>query len=254
MRTLVIAAATSFIGFAMSSTATHSAEVKVISANGMRDVIAETRGQFEAATRHRLLITVIETGEIRKRVLAGQSYDVIIVPREAADEFEKAGKMVPGSAMALTRISFGLAVPADGPRPDISTPEALKRTLLATKTVLITDPATGGISGVHFMDVLNKLGIAEEMKDKLVPNPGGSFHARRVVQGEANLAVQAEHEIRCVKGATFVPFPPVFQRTIVFVGGVGIPAGNADAATAYLAFLTGADTGNAYSAHCLPRG
>ena len=59
---------------------------------------------------------------------------------------------------------------------------------------------------------------------------------------------------RCVKGATFVPFPPVFQRTIVFVGGVGIPAGNADAATAYLAFLTGADTGNAYSAHCLPRG
>jgi len=147
MRTLVIAAATSFIGFAMSSTATHAAEVKVISANGMRDVIAETRGQFETATRHRLLITVIETGEIRKRVLAGQSYDVIIVPREAADEFEKAGKMVPGSAMALTRISFGLAVPADGPRPDISTPEALKRTLLATKTVLITDPATGGISG-----------------------------------------------------------------------------------------------------------
>ena len=83
----------------------------------MRDVIAETRGQFEAATRHRLLITVIETGEIRKRVLAGQSYDVIIVPREAADEFEKAGKIVPGSAMALTRINFGLAVPADGPDP-----------------------------------------------------------------------------------------------------------------------------------------
>ena len=73
--------------------------------------------------------------------------------------------------------------------------------------MLITDPATGGISGVHLMEVLNKLGIAEEMKDKLVPNRGSGHHAERVVKGEADLAVQAEHEIRCVPGAAFLDYP-----------------------------------------------
>ena len=106
--------------------------------------------------------------------------------------------------------------------------------------MLITDPATGGISGVHLMEVLDKLGIAEEMKGRLVPQPGGGFHAARVVKGEADLAVQAEHEIRCVKGATFLPYPAVFQRTIVFIGGVGAAAGDAAAAKAYLPYLTGA--------------
>ena len=155
------------------------------------------------------------------------------------------------SRVDLVKSPIGVAVKSGAPKPDISSAETIRRALLAAKSIAYSDSA----SGVYVStEMFQKLGIAEEMKDKLVPNPGGSFHARRVVQGEANLAVQAEHEIRCVKGATFVPFPPVFQRTIVFVGGVGIPAGNADAATAYLAFLTGADTGNAYSAHCLPRG
>jgi len=66
------------------------------------------------------------------------------------------------------------------------------------------------------MEVLDKLGITEQMKDKLVPSSGNTFHATRVVSGEADLAVQAEHEIRCTRGATFLPYPAVFQRTIVF--------------------------------------
>ena len=69
---------------------------------------------------------MVETGEIRKRVLAGEPYDVIMVPANAADEFEKAGKIAPGSAVPLIRVNFGLAVPADGPKPDVSTPEALE--------------------------------------------------------------------------------------------------------------------------------
>ena len=138
-------------------------------------------------TGHRLIITVVETGEIRRRVLGGESYDVIMVPKAAADEFEKQGKMVPGSGVQLIRVNFGLAVAADGPRPEINTPDDLKRLFLAAKTVLITDPKTGGISGVHLMEVLDKLGITEQMKDKLVPNPGGGFHAARVVNGEADL-------------------------------------------------------------------
>ena len=250
MRAIVIAIVTLWMCVSMSE----AAEIKVISANGMRDVIAETKAKFEAATKHQLTITVVETGEIRRRVLGGETFDVIMVPRSAADELEKAGKILPGSAVALIRVDFGLAVPSDGPRPNVGTPEALKDTLLRAKTVLITDPTTGGISGVHAIEVFNKLGIADQMKSRVVTQPGGSFHARRVVQGEADLAIQAEHEIRCVKGATFLPYPVQFQQTIVFMGAVGSPPGDAAAAKSYLAFMTGADTANTYSAHCLTRG
>ena len=250
VRILIGAALAALIGSATG----HAAEVKIISANGMREVIAETKAKFEAATGHTLVVTVVETGEIRKRVLAGEPYDVIMVPKNAGDEFEKAGKLAPGSAVPLIRVNFGLAVAADKPAPDVSTPDALKTTFLAAKKVLITDPATGGISGVHLMQVLGKLGIADEMKAKLVASRGGGFHAERVVKGEADLAVQAEHEIRCVKGAAFLPYPAVFQRTIVFMGSVGSAAGDVAAAKAYLHYLTGADTDNTYSAHCLTRG
>jgi molybdate transport system substrate-binding protein len=147
-------------------------EIRVISANGMREVIAETTAKFETASQHKLRVTVVETGEIRKRVLAGETYDVLMVPSDAADDFEKAGRIAPSSAVALIRVNFGLATSSEGPRRDTSTPEALKRTFLGARTVLITDPATGGISGVHLMEVLNKLGIADEMKSRLVPQRG----------------------------------------------------------------------------------
>ena len=255
MRSLTVAAMAALCAIAVSPiSASDAAEIRVISANGMREVLADTKAKFEADTRHRLTITVVETGEIRKRVLAGENFDVIMVPKNIADELDKAGKIVPGSAVQLIRVNFGLAVPNEGLKPDVSTPEALKSTLLRAKTVLITDPATGGISGVHLMEVLDKLGIADEMKGRLAPQPGGGFHAARVVKGEADLAVQAEHQIRCVKGAMFLPYPAVFQRTVVFLGGVGPGAGDVAAAKAYLHNVTGADTANTYSAHCLTRG
>src|SRR5882757_7864062 len=253
MRAFVVAVAMSAMSMSHIS-ASHAAEIKVISANGMREVIAETKAQFEANTGHRLTVTVVETGEIRRRVLRGETFDVIMVPKPTAEEFETRGKIVPGSTVALIRVNFGLAVASDGPRPEVSTPEDLKRTLLAAKTVVITDPKTGGISGVHLMEVLDKLGITEEMKDKLVPSTGGTFHATRVVSGEADLAVQAEHEIRCVRGATFLPFPAVFQRTIVFLGSVATDSKNVDAAKSYLAFVTGPNAMTAIKAHCLTPG
>jgi molybdate transport system substrate-binding protein len=249
LRTFIGAALATAIGISTAS----AAEIKVISANGMREVIADTKAKFESASGHKLAITVVETGEIRRRVLAGEPYDVIMVPANAADVFLKENKMAPGSVPVI-RVNFGLAVRADGPKPDVSTPEALKRTFLAAKTVLITDPATGGISGVHLMDVLNKLGIADAMKGKLVPNRGGGLHAERVVKGEADLAVQAEHEIRCVKGAAFLDYPKEFQRTIVFMAGIGTSAGDAGAAQAYIAFIKGPEAAAAIKAHCLSPG
>jgi molybdate transport system substrate-binding protein len=230
------------------------AALTVISANGMREVIADTKAAYEATAGRRLTVTVVETGAIRRRVLAGESFDVIMAPRAVAREFEAAGKLLPGSTVPLIRVRFGLAVRADRPIPDVSTPAALKRLFLAADRVLITDPATGGVSGVHLMEVLDKLGIAQAMMDKLVPNPGGAIHATRVVAGEADLAAQAEHEIRSVPGAAFLPYPPPFAREIVMVGGIGAAAADAVAAQDYLGFITGESAAAAYATHHLTRG
>ncbi len=248
-KSLIAAAVAALVGLSTAQ----AAEIKVISANGMREVINDTKAKFEAASGHKLSVTVVETGEIRRRVLAAEVFDVIMVPRNASDDFETQGKIASGT-VPLIRVNFGLAVRADGPKPDTGTPEGLKKTFLAAKTVLITDPATGGISGVHLMEVLNKLGIADEMKGKLVPNRGGGFHAERVVKGEADLAVQAEHEIRCVKGAMFLDYPKEFQRTIVFMAGVGTATTDAAAARAYIGFLKGPEVAAAIKAHCLAPG
>ena len=225
-------------------------EIRLICANGIRDVIADTQAAFEAASGLRLSVTVVETGEIRRRVLAGEACDVVIVPANAMDPFIKAGKVEPNPTPTVV-INFGLAVRADAAKPDVATPAALRRTLLAAKTVLITDPSTGGISGVHLMEVLETLGIADAIKAKLKPNPGGAIHAARVVNGEADLAVQAEHEIRSVPGAAFLDYPKEFQRPIVFLAGIGAASHDAAAARGYIAFLKGPEVAAAIAAHHL---
>ena len=238
----------------VAATAVQAAEIKVISANGMREVIAETKARFEAAAGHRLNVTVVETGAIRKRVLDGEAFDVIMVPSDVSTAFLKASRIAAGSEAPLIRVNFGLAVRADAPRPDTATPDALRKTFLAAKRVLITDPATGGISGVHLMEVLNKLAIADAMKDRLVPNRGSGHHAERVVKGEADMAVQAEHEIRCVPGAAFLDYPKDLQRTIVFIGSVGAATSDAAAAKTYLDFLRGPEVVPVIKAKCLSPG
>jgi molybdate transport system substrate-binding protein len=219
----------------------------------MREVIADTKAAYEAASGEKLAVTVVETGAIRRRVLGGEAFDVIMVPKAAADALEAAGKLAPGGVVPLIRVRFGLAVRDSAPPPDVSTPEALKRTFLAANKVLITDPRTGGVSGVHLMEVLEKLGIVEAMRDKLVPNPGGAIHTARVVAGEAELAVQAEHEIRSVPGARFLPYPAPFAREMVMVGGIGAAAADMQAASEYLAYMTGELAALAYAAHYLTR-
>src|SRR5262249_10262155 len=107
---------------------------------------------------------------------------------------------------------------------------------------------------VHLMEVLGKLGITDTMKPKLVAFSGGGFHAERVVKGEADLAVQAEHEIRCTKGAAVLNYPQEFQRTIVFMAGLGTASKDAKAAQSYVDFIKGREALTAIKKHCLAPG
>jgi molybdate transport system substrate-binding protein len=247
-----VAAAISLLPI-ISAHSSRATEIRVISANGPRAVLAELTPRFESASGHKLAITVTETGEIKQRILGGAVYDVVILPATTAEELAKLGKIIANTMMPIIRTSFGMAVRTGEARPDVGSADAFRRSLLAAKSILITDPATGGISGVHFMSVLERLGIVEEMKPKLVLNRGSGYHAERVAKGEADLAIQAEHEIRCVPGIDFVAYPAEFQRTVGFAAGIGGTAEDAPARQ-FIQFLRGPEALSVIKAKCLQPG
>ena len=131
-----------------------------------------------------------------------------------------------------------IGVRADAPKPDISSTDGLKRTLLAAKSIAATDPASGGVAGVYIADVFQRLGIAEQLKPKLKLT-SGQRNEGYVARGETELAVQLSNEIRIVPGIEFIPLPAEFERTFVFSAALGLNAKDADTSKAILQFLSG---------------
>jgi len=155
------------------------------------------------------------------------------------DELQKDSKFAPGPIVDIAGTAVALAVRAGAPRPDIGTVEALKRTLLAAKSIVYADPAKGGASGVYFAQVLERLGIAQQMKPKTMLVPGAQA-AEVVAKGEAELGVAQTSEIVTVAGAQVLgPLPGEYARVTLFSGAVGAGSKVAEEAKALLRFLTG---------------
>lgn len=230
-----------------------AAELKVLSANGIRAVLNDLAGEFERTTGNKVTISYGEAGEIRKRVQDGETFDMTVLPMPVLEELLKQGKIAPGSTANVARSIFGMGVRIGDPKPDVTSADAFRRSLLAAKSIVITDPATGGVSGVHFASVLERLGIAEEVKPKLKLNKG-SYNAEFVAKGEADIAVQGDHEIRCVPGIDFVPYPAEFQRTVIFAAGLASSTKEAEASRAFIKFLSGPAALPVIKAKCMEGG
>ena len=228
------------IGFAIAlASTTQAAEIKLMSSGGMRVALIELIPAFERATNHKVTATYGAPGTIRGGILAGESMDVLVFPGPGLDDLVKQGKIVADSKTILARSGMGVAVRAGAPKPDISTPEALKRALLAAKSVVYTNHALGSPSGMHFAKVLERLGIAEEMKTKSRLHDGTSFNAELVAKGEIEIAIQQISEILPVKGVELVgPLPGDLQLTTVFATGIGTDAKEQAVAREFIKFLT----------------
>ena len=178
------------IGFAIALASTaKAAEVKLMSSGGMRVMLIDLTATFERATGHKITASYGAPGTIRGRVMAGEPMDVLVFPAPNLDELVKQGKIVADTKVILARSGIGVAVRAGAPKPDINTPEGLKRALLSAKSVVYTDPQLGSPSGTHFAKVLERLGIAEEMKAKSKLHNGTSFNAELVAKGEIEIAI-----------------------------------------------------------------
>ena len=150
----------------------NAAEVKVLCANGMRSVLTELHPQLERTTGQQVTTSFGEAGDLRKRIQDGEIADVIVLPRIVLDQVLAQGNLVPGTMVDLAQTAMGIGVRAEAPKPDISSADGLKRAFHAAQSIAMTDPASGGVSGVHIADVFQRLDIAEKVKPKLKLNRG----------------------------------------------------------------------------------
>jgi molybdate transport system substrate-binding protein len=239
-RSLVAAANYGFMFLLVVGFAAEAAEIKVLSALAMKPVMEDLGPKFERATGHKLAITFVTLGEAVKRVQGGETADVAMLPKQGVDTFVKDGKAATGSVTAVASSGNGVAIRKGSPKPDISSPEALKRTLLAAKSITYTPLTFGGTSGPHIVKVFERLGIADEMKSKTIfPKvAGGAAVGALVASGEAELGLQQIQELIPVAGIEIVgPLPGDLQNNLLFAAAVMTGAKDAEASTALINFL-----------------
>jgi molybdate transport system substrate-binding protein len=216
-----------------------TADIKVLTAGAMRGVLTELLPQFEKDTGHKVLVDNATAGTLAKRIEGGEAFDVAIITPKVIDGLVEKGKVAPGSRVDLAKVGIGVAVKEGAALPVIATVEAFKRTLLAARSVAYIDPKAGGSSGVYFDDLLDRLGIADEIRPKAKLKQGG-YVAELVASGEAEVAVHQISEIVPVKGVVLVgPLPAEIQSFTTYAAAMGAEAKYPAAAKALIDHIAG---------------
>ena len=228
-----------FLAFSMTAMTANAAEIRVISAEAVRDVLEGVATQFTRDTGHTVSFAFMTAGQVRSKVESNEPIDVAIASSGFVDELVKAGKAA--SSTSLGRIGLAVAIRDGAPPIDISTPEALTKTLLASRAVSYTNPSAGGTAGLYFAGLLQKLGIADEVNKRAVLSSGGRDAAEKVAKGEAELGITFPSEINPVKGAKVGGMlPEALQNYVIYAAMVPAISKNAEAARAFLSALTAA--------------
>ena len=231
--------ALALLGVFLLTVTAGAAEVRVMISGGLTAAYKALVPEFERGTGHKVLTAYgpsmgTTTNAIPVRLERGEPADVLIMVGYALDELAKKGKVSAGTSVDLVKSPIAVAVKSGTPKPDISTPDALKRALLAVKTIAYSDSA----SGVYVStEMFGKLGIADEMKDKarkIPATPVGEIVAR----GDAEIGFQQISELKRVEGIDIVgPLPDELQKITIFSAGIATVSKEPDAGNALIKFL-----------------
>jgi molybdate transport system substrate-binding protein len=227
----------------IGATPVQAAEITVLSAGAMRSVLQELVAPFERASGNHVTITFGTAGEVEKRLAAGEVFDVAVATKSRLQALEPAGTLAPSSIVVIGRSPIALAVRQGAPKPDISSVEAFKKTLLAAGSIAYTDPASGGTSGIHMAQVMRDLGIADRVGPKTKPVTGkpGAPPAvgEAVARGEADIGLQPISELANVPGIEIVgPIPDQLQTPdLTYAAGLPSKGGEREASAVFVKFL-----------------
>jgi molybdate transport system substrate-binding protein len=224
----------------IGTSAVHAAEVKVMAVNAVKEAYVELISGFEKSSGHKVTTVWGGSESIAKRIGDGEVADVVFSTAPNIDKLILAGKLVAGSRADFAKSGIGVAVRSGFPKPDISSGEAVRRTVLSAKSVAYSS----GASGFYLAGLFRKMGIADQIRDKVKQPASGVQIGELVARGEADLGFQQVSELLHVKGIDYLgPLPADIQNMTVFSVGLHAAAPAPDAARALVKFLTAPEAG-----------
>ena len=216
-------------------------DIKVLSTIGVKPALPELVAEFERGG-HKISIVWGNAATLKSRYLEGEQADVAVLTAAAIDDLLKAGKVV--GRVDLARSGMGIGIKAGAPKPDISSPETFKRTLLAAKSIAYSSQ---GASGIYFVTLIERLGIAAQVKAKHKDTAGAV--GELLTTGEAEIGIQQIPELAAVPGVEVVgPFPGELQVITVFSAALDTKAKDNEAAKAFVKFISAPAAAAAYKA------
>ena len=229
------AAVAGCLGVVLAASTLNAAEVNVIASTAMREALEELVPMFERASGHKVAVSFQSGAVLPVKIKEGAQADLVVTTPETIDDLVKAGKVVADTRADFVRSGAGVAVRSGAPKPDVSTPEALKAALLAAKSVGYSQ----GPSGVHFMATMARLGIADQIKAKGVVPPLGQRVGALIAKGDAEIGVQQVTELLLIPGIDFVgPLPKELQANIIYATATPSTAKEKEAAAALVKFIS----------------
>src|SRR6202047_5232144 len=228
-------------------------EVTLVAPGGIRAAMEQIISEFERKTGNQVKATFGSGGGTKQQVVRGEAFDVPIVQPPYADVLAS-GNVVASSATPLASVAVGVAVRQGTPKPDISTPEAVRRMLLAAKSISYPDGAGGAAAGVSFDETLKKLGIAEQMQPKIKRAQGGAGAMALVAKGEVDIGLTFLSEMKEPGIEVVGPLPREISTPTALVGFVSSHAKDPAAAKALLDYLSSPDAAAVYKAQGMQPG
>jgi molybdate transport system substrate-binding protein len=234
MKTHRVMAAIVGLGLSLLATQIQAAEIKVLASTAVKTVLEEIGPQFEKATGNNVAFTFAPAAVLKTNIDQGAAFDVAILTVPITNGLADEGK-IDTTRTAIAHAGIGVAIHKGAPKPDISTTEALKRALLNAKSVGFT---AAGASGLYLKTLFEKLGIADDLKPKLKLLQGGAGEA--AANGEVEIGLTQISEILPYANAELVgPLPPDIQSYTYFSAAVSAASKEANAAKAFITFLSG---------------
>jgi molybdate transport system substrate-binding protein len=210
----------------------------VMCARSMTGPVNSIASRFTGATGQRLDISFGTVGALETKLAGGERGDVLILGSPAIARREQAGALVAGSCREIARTAIGVAVRPGAPAPDISTPAAFTAALRAARVVAFSDAAVGGSAGVHLAGLWERMGIADEIRQKSMPQKTGGEVAARVAEGAAELGLTLIAEIVPVKGARVIGrIPSPLGKDAAYAAGISADCPDRAKAAAFIAAL-----------------
>lgn len=217
--------------FMLATGGVSAAEITLLCSNALKSVVEELGPAFEKTSGHKLKAEYGSTGPLKAMIEKGQAFDVAILGVEATDELIKSGKLTANTRADIARSGMGVAVRKGAAKPDLGTTQAFKQALLNAQTISYSD---GGLSGIYLKGLLERLGIAEQLKSKIRFGRGGEM----VSAGKAEIGLTQVSEILSEPGAELAgPLPADIQQYTIFPAAIGAATAHPEAAQALLKFL-----------------